>query len=292
MFKYALGPILYFWERQRVVNFYDEMIDSDFDIVYMGETVCSKRRELKTGEWIELAKMVSASGKEVVLSTQALLEAKSEVATLKRLCENGDLRVEANDLSAVQFLAEKNVPFVVGSAINVYNHHTLHKLLDEGMCRWVMPVELSRDWLRSISDGCEQSGFLDQFDVELTAYGHLPLAYSARCFTARSENRPKDDCQFCCVNYPCGRIMKSQEGDELFVINGIQTMSGKCYNLINDLEGMLGLVDVIRLQPEQGDMKACLSDFKASENANLSSAFDPEHHVNGYWNAISGMCVS
>jgi len=29
-------------------------------------------------------------------------------------------------------------------------------------------------------------------DVELFAYGRMPLAYSARCFTARAHGRTKD----------------------------------------------------------------------------------------------------
>lgn len=300
---YSLGPILYFWDRQRVVDFYDAVKDSDFDVVYMGETVCSKRRELKTGEWIELAQVVSASGKQVVLSTQALLEARSEVSTLKRLCQNGEFLVEANDMGGVQFMTEQNLPFVIGSAINVYNQHALKMLLSSGMVRWVMPVELSRDWLVNIKQACDELGIRQGFEVEVTAYGHLPLAYSARCFTARSENRPKDDCQFCCLNYPKGRVMKSQESEDLFVINGIQTLSGKCNNLINDLHGMQGLVDIVRLSPECDDMQSVLTRFKLAEeqfsnsedmgSVELNSEdFDQRYHVNGYWNAISGMYVA
>ena len=54
------------------------------------------------------------------------------------------------------------------------------------MVRWCMPVELSRDRLKTIVEQCQRAGFLDQFEVEVHSYGHLPLAYSARCFTARS----------------------------------------------------------------------------------------------------------
>ncbi len=53
------------------------------------------------------------------------------------------------------------------------------------------------------------------------------LAYSARCFTARSENRAKDDCETCCQKkYPQGRQVLSQENQQVFVLNGIQTQSG------------------------------------------------------------------
>ena len=66
------------------------------------------------------------------------------------------------------------------------------------MIRWCMPVELSREWLNNLLIQCEELAIRDKFEVEVFAYGHLPLAYSARCFTARSENRAKDDCETCC----------------------------------------------------------------------------------------------
>ena len=36
----------------------------------------------------------------MVMSTMTLLESSSEIVTLRKLCDNGDLLVEANDLSA------------------------------------------------------------------------------------------------------------------------------------------------------------------------------------------------
>ena len=85
--------------------------------------MCSKRRELKARDWISLAKALNNQGKEIVLSSMALLEAPSEVKVLKQLCENGELSVEANDIGAIQLLSEKKVPFVCGPAINCYNAH-------------------------------------------------------------------------------------------------------------------------------------------------------------------------
>jgi collagenase-like PrtC family protease len=286
---FSLGPILYFWDKQTVVNFYDAIQNTDFDIVYLGETVCSKRRELNFGEWLQLAELIQASGKQAVLSSLTLIEAQSELKALKRLCENGRFMVEANDMAAVQFLSEQKLPFVVGAAINIYNHHALRQLRELGMCRWVMPVELSGQWLKEIKQHYQDSfGELD-FQIEVFAYGHLPLAYSARCFTARSENRPKDDCQFCCLNYPKGRLIQSQDHQELFVINGIQTMSGKCYNLIRDLDSLASVADVIRLSPEQQDMGQVLSQFKQTSNLSAHEFFDTERHSNGYWRAIAGI---
>lgn len=136
-----------------------------------------------------------------MLSGLALIEAASELSSLRRLCENGELRVEANDMAAVYYLSQRGVPFVGGPALNLYNGHALAELYSWGMRRWIPPVEVSGKLLRGVLDQAAQLG-LEQLQTEVFAYGHLPLAYSARCFTARAENRPKDDCQFCCQQYP------------------------------------------------------------------------------------------
>ena len=108
--------------------------------------------------------------------------------------------IEANDLGAVQLASEAGLPFVCGPAINAYNADVLRMLLKQGMQRWVMPVELSRDWLVQLNQ--DLGSARQQFEVEVFAYGHLPLAYSARCFTARSLDRPKDNCELACIDYP------------------------------------------------------------------------------------------
>ncbi|ALS98028.1 U32 family peptidase [Lacimicrobium alkaliphilum] len=285
--QYSLGPILYFWPKNQVEEFYQQAMQSSADVIYLGETVCSKRRELKTKDWVALARELAGKGKQVVLSTMALLEAPSEVKTLKTYCDNGDILIEANDVGAIQLLSEQGKPFVAGPAINCYSQHSLHRLLKLGMQRWVMPVELSRDWLQNILSGCDELGIRNQFEVEVFGYGYLPLAYSARCFTARSENRPKDQCELCCINYPNGRLTRSQEGQELFVLNGIQTQSGQCYNLINDLAGMHNLVDVVRLSPLSADTLDWLEKFRANKNGQCPQTV--ERDCNGYWHSIAGM---
>ncbi|MGL5431546.1 MAG: U32 family peptidase, partial [Plesiomonas shigelloides] len=165
--KYALGPVLYFWPKAQMEAFYQAASQSDADIIYLGETVCSKRRELKFADWLELARMLSATGKEVVLSTMALLEAPSEITQLRRLVDNGEFRIEANDLAGVTLAAERQLPFVAGPALNCYNAHTLKILQQKGMQRWCMPVELSRDWLCNLLTQCDELGIRDKFEVEV-----------------------------------------------------------------------------------------------------------------------------
>jgi collagenase-like PrtC family protease len=287
---FSLGPLLYFWPKTDVETFYQQASQSAARDIYLGETVCSKRREMKLPDWMDVARELQHAGKRVILSTLALIQSPSELKEMQRWITNGDCMIEANDLGAVQLAYEHKVPFVCGPAINCYNADVLHLLLKKGMQRWVMPVELSRDWLIELLNDCHSQGLRDQFEVEVFAYGHLPLAYSARCFTARALNRAKDDCQLACLQYPQGMVAESQEGEQVFVLNGIQTQSGHCYNLINQLSEMEGLVDVIRLSPEQETL-SWLDKFQTQLQAPEKYAL-PAKECNGYWQRVAGMQLS
>ncbi|WP_440873980.1 U32 family peptidase [Thalassotalea sp. PLHSN55] len=291
--KFSLGPSLFFWPKQQVEDFYQQAKESSADIIYLGETVCSKRRELRANDWLALAKDVASSGKQTVISTMALLEAPAEIQVMRKLCDNGELLVEANDLSAVQLMHELKLPFVVGPAINCYNLSTIKVLLKQGMTRWVMPVELSGDWLKTLLAQAEEENIRDQFECEVFSWGYMPLAYSARCFTARSEDRAKDDCQFCCINYPLGRKMNSREGEKVFVLNGIQTMSGYQYNLVNEVNAMKDIgVDIARVSADSEQAFAQLEQFKRQLSQPQQYPLDGVNECNGYWHKIAGMSIA
>ena len=287
--KYALGPVLYYWPKIETEAFYQAAKDSDADIIYMGETVCTKRREMKVSNWLDLAKEIAKSGKQVVLSTLALLEAPSELIDLKQLVNNGDFLIEANDLAAINIAHDNNLPFVAGPAINCYNALTLKLLQKQGMVRWCMPVELSRDWLSNVLKQFDALKIERNFEVEIFSYGYLPLAYSARCFTARSEDKPKDKCETCCIKYPVGREVFSQEQQKVFVLNGIQTQSGYCYNLGNNLKEMKGLVDIVRISPLGIETLEVVKQFRANEEGLNPLHIEHKRDCNGYWNGIAGL---
>ncbi len=288
--KFSLGPVQYFWPKDQMLQFYREVADSDFDIVYLGETVCSKRRELKFDDYFAIAKTLHEAGKQVCLSSMTLYEAPGELRELRKYIDNGEFLVEANDVGAISMLQEKNLPFVAGAAINCYNQHTLRKLISMGLSRWVMPVELSGQWLAEILSQSVIADIRCCFNTEVFAFGHLPLAWSGRCFTARSENRSKDQCELCCINYPAGREVKSQDGKNVFVLNGIQTQSGFRYNLVNQLNTMADTVDIVRLSPQVEGTFDWLAKFKANINGTAPQQLSVTDS-NGYWLNLAGMAT-
>jgi collagenase-like PrtC family protease len=93
--------LLYYWPRARVEAFYDEALAAPIDIVYLGEVVCGKRHELKLSDWIGIGRRLAAAGREVVLSSLALPESETDLRVLRRLVENGEFAIEANDMGAV-----------------------------------------------------------------------------------------------------------------------------------------------------------------------------------------------
>ena len=246
MMKLSIGPIQYFWERQRVLEFYQEAADSAAEIIYLGEVICSKRRLLKPEDWFAIGEELRQNGKEVILSSLTLLEAASEMSSLKKLCRNESFMVEANDISAVQLLSVAGRDFVTGPSFNIYNHRSLRLLAEKGLKRWVLPVELGLDTLKDL-----QAQRPEGVETEVFALGRLPLAYSARCYTARSHNLPKDDCQYKCLDYPDGAMLKTREDQEFLVLNGIQTQSALTHQVLEQLPELKALeVDVLRISPQ------------------------------------------
>ena len=125
----------------------------------------------------------------------------------------------------------------------------------------------------------------------------LPIAYSARCYTARAHKVPKDACGYCCIDYPDGLMLSTREDEDFLVINGIQTQSAKVCNLVHALRGSTAGADIFRLSPQSEHTPEVISLFDQTRKGALMAdeateelkALVSDDLCNGYWFNQAGM---
>jgi len=180
--------------------------------------------------------------------------------------------------------------FVGGASLNIYNNRALQRLTLSGMFRWVMPVELS---CQTYIDICAEKPLT--VESEVFAFGRLPLAWSARCFTARNRDLPKDDCGLCCLDDPDGMLLSTRENQEFLVLNGIQTQSAQTFNLLS--REPEAAIDILRISPQSSHTLDIIKPFDAwrRETIDISTAsqelgcYMPCGPCDGYWHGLAGM---
>lgn len=297
----TVGPVLYYWPRRTLLDFYADIAVSPADTVVLGEVVCSRRHEMKAEDWLALARDLAACGKEVVLASQALLESAADLRALHRWTDQTGFLVEAGDASALRALAGR--PFVLGPHINVYSQPALREHAALGAVRWVAPVELALDALALINPPAVPviGGPANDTPVttEVFAFGRLPLAFSARCFTARHFHLSKDQCAFRCIEHPDGLLLDTTEGQPFLALNGIQTQSAAQHCLIADAPALRAAgVTRARLSPTSRDFATVVDLFDRTYNgpadaAEAASALEalslPGGLVNGYAHRRPGL---
>ena len=297
----TVGPVLYYWPRRTLFEFYAAVAESAADTVVLGEVVCSRRHEMKPDDWLTLARDLAACGKEVVLASQALLESASDVRGMHRWAQQDEFMVEAGDASALRALAGR--PFVLGPHINVYSQPALLEHARLGAVRWVAPVELGLDALSLINPPQAPVAGGPQNDIpiatEVFAFGRLPLAFSARCFTARHFRLNKDECAFRCIEHPDGLQLDTGEGQPFLALNGIQTQSAAQHCLIGDSPSLRAAgVTRARLSPTSQRFTEVIDIFERVFNdgadarvaaASLDGLSLPGGLVNGFAHRRAGL---
>jgi len=294
--KIAVGPLLFGWPEAKIREFYLSLAqESDVDILYLGEVVCSKRM-ISGVEWqLKLASQLQASGKEVVLSTLAMPTTEDELQSIRDLTaaamEMG-LTIEANDMAAVAIASKLGVEFVAGPHLNIYTHGTLEQMCRHGAKRVVLPLELPA---KDIPDVIKQS----DVELEYFAHGYLPLTFSARCYAARAHGLSKQECRHVCFLNPDGVEMHTLDGHDFATINGTQIMSHRPFTAINYLEALAGFgVRTLRLSPQASGMSEIVHHFRAAADGLVAgdaalialAGGDParERFCNGYYHGRQG----
>jgi collagenase-like PrtC family protease len=292
--KLALGPLLYYWPRAAVLRFYEEIAAAPVDTVYLGEVVCSRRHEVAFEDWLAIGERLAAAGKEVVLSAQALTESEGDLKLVRRATANGRFRVEANDWGAARLLAGAGAGgWVAGPHLNVYNPQTLAIVTELGATRWVAPAEATREMVAGMLARRPEG-----LEAEVFGYGRMPLAFSARCFTARRMNRQKEDCGYACIDFPDGMVLDTREGKPFLAANGVQTLSAGVYCLVEELSALREAgAGLLRISPQSRDTPQVLRVLRAACDGGLSTydarkalaAFSPGRLWNGFWHGRPGM---
>lgn len=245
-FGLTVGPLLYWWPRPQTLAFYAAVAEGRADTIVLGELVCSRRNDFKFDDWLALARDLRACGKQVVLGTQVLVMGEAEQRSVRRLVEQDEFPIEAGDATALAALARRAVaptaprPFVIGPHINVYSRAALAELAPLGATRWVPPLELALDAVAHINPTAARlTGPAGALETEVFAFGRMPLAFSARCFTARHHRLKKDECGFRCRDDDDGLALATSEREPFLVLNGTQTQSAA-------LQCLLGAGDLLR----------------------------------------------
>lgn len=285
-YQISVGPLLYYWPRADTFAFYEALAGTAADIIHVGETVCSRRHELRPPDWLDVAAMLRERGKTVVLSTRTLIENGAEAAAMHRLCDQEEYLVEAGEMGAVR--VRNGRPFVAGPHLNVYNGETLAWLQKQGAVRCVVPLEMDRAALTRWA--AEKPA-----DVELEAmvWGRMPLAFSARCFTARHLRLRKDECGFRCIEHPDGLELRTRESQDFLTINGIQVQSSACLDLLDQAMALAKLgVSVLRVSPQSQGTLAAIDALDALRANRPAAAVQPPPDIsrcNGYWHGRAGI---
>lgn len=245
--RITLGPVYYLWSEDKWRDFYLRIADeAPVDRVVIGETVCSKRSHFHDAILPDVVERLQAAGKEIVLSTLALVTLDREVKATAALARQSDYPVELNDLSGLS-LAEH--PHMIGPLINVYNAATARLLFGRGARSICLPPELPLSSIQALRSE------LPDRDFEIFAFGRLPLAISARCAHARAKGHTKDNCQFVCGEDPDGLPLRTLDDQSFLAVNGVQTVSHTCQALLQELGELRDAgIGAIRLSPQDCDM--------------------------------------
>lgn len=263
----TLGPVLFNWAPERWRDFYFRIADeAPVSTVVLGEAICSKRAPLFDEHFETVAARLEAAGKTVVLATLAEVFLPADRKLVTDITAQTERMVEVNDASALYHLGKR--PHHIGPFMNVYNERTVAVLARSGATNVCLPVEMPARAIRALTEASRDLGVT----FEVTVFGRMPLALSARCYHARVHDRTRNTCRYVCENDPDGMTLKTLEGQQFLAINGIQTLSYECLSLADELAELSAMgVSRFRLSPQSCDMVAVASIFRNLLDHNIAA---------------------
>lgn len=286
----TIGPNAFFWPAEAVRHFYRDLAPTPAARVVIGEWVCSKRLPFWQQEIPAAVEILQAAGKEVAISSLALITLPRERRQTEALFDTG-LPVEIADLSALRHLPAGQA-FWVGPMVNVYNEGTLDWLAVKGAKRICLPVELPFASIATLARAGAERGIA----VEVWGHGKAPLALSARCYHARLHDRAKDACLFVCGEDPHGRDVTTLEGQAFLTVNGIQTLGQAVTTVAGQIERLASAgVSSLRLSPQPGDFSAIVAAYAAGGGdlaMRLGRIMPGQSLANGFADARPGMALA
>lgn len=228
------------WGEEKLRSFYRELAASPVDMVYVGETICPDRSCFSPGFLKEICDDLTRAGKEVYASSLILVKDQKQYRAFADLVQ----QVKRAEINSPAFLAlARRYPAAGGMFLNVYNSAAARVLARNMIERIVLPCELG---LEAISTIAKRSPVA----VEVVVHGHIPIATSITCTTARCLNVDDDNCEKVCRRYPEGMTLRA--GDlPMFRIDGPQTLSAATFCLVEYLpELQQAGVDTVRILPQ------------------------------------------
>ncbi len=254
----TVAAIPFFWAKDTWSTFYKEIAETPVDRVVLGELVCSKRLPFFQDQIPGAIERLIAAGKDVALTSLALITLKRERKLTADLVEMG-LEVEVNDLSVLPYLP-KGTNFSVGPLVNVYNEGTLRWLASRGATRICLPPELPLASVEILAKEAATVGVT----IEVWGHGRLPLAISGRCYHARLHGRTKDNCQFACEDDPDGLDVATLDDQPFLTMNGVQTLSDTYATTVHQIDQLRDAgVTALRLSPQSQGFAALCHQYRA-----------------------------
>jgi collagenase-like PrtC family protease len=252
----SLGPVLYNWAPERWRDFYFRIADeAPVDVVSVGEIVCSKRAPFFDDHLPGVIERLRSAGKQVLLGSLILVSQRRERRQTEELAASQEDLVEVNDLTCLRALAGRS--HAIGPFVNIYNEAAAAFHAGQGARRICLPPELPLSSVAAIAAA------LPDVAIEVFSFGRVPLAISARCYHARLHKLAKDNCRFVCEKDTDGLALKTIEQQDFLTINGVQTLSYTCANLLGDIGALRAAgVSSLRLSPQDCDMVAVAQTFR------------------------------